>query len=255
MARKKPSGDASNRLDLALGRQSGVPKYLQLRNALAAEIADRRWKAGAQIPTEDQLTEATGLSLGTVQRAVRGLVDDGLVVRRQGAGTFVADGERPMDAPFYHCRFLDDDGRGLLPIFSKVLGRRRASGDGAWSRFVRGPNVLCIERIFSINNEFDIYTHLYIDAARFPALARLPLAGLRGVNFKDLLAREYHLQLSRFSENLTVTVFPLYVCKAIGVRRGTSGAVLEIVARDRQGDPVYFQDLYIPPTPRRLLVA
>lgn len=251
---KSPSR-ASHRLEFALRRQSGVPKYLQLRNALAAEIADGRWNAGTQIPTEDQLTEVTGFSLGTVQRAVRALVDDGLVVRRQGAGTFVAGGERPMNAPFYHCRFLDDDGRGLLPIFSKVLRRRRATGEGAWSQYLPRPNVVCIERVFSINREFDVYTHLYLDAGRFPALAEIPLAELHGVNFKDLLARDYHLSLKHFSETMRVAAFAPYVCKAIGVRRGTSGAVLEIVARDRRGEPVYFQDLHIPPAPRRLFVA
>lgn len=255
MARRKTPSRASIGLDLAVGRQSGIPKYLQLRSALAVAIADGRWKAGAQIPTEDQLTEGTGLSLGTVQRALRALADDGLVVRRQGTGTFVADGEKPMSAPFYHCRFLDDDGRGLLPIFSRVLSRRRAAGEGGWSQHVRGPNVLCIERLFSINHEFDVYTHLYIDAARFPTLAEIALPELHGVNFKDLLARDYHLSLSQFSETLRVAVFPPYVCKAIGVKRGTSGAVLEIIARDRQGEPVYFQDLCLPPSRRSLFVG
>jgi hypothetical protein len=39
------------------------------------------------------------------------------------------------------------------------------------------------------------------------------------------------------------------------VRARTSGAVLEIVARDRQGGAVYFQDLFIPPNERRLFIA
>lgn len=257
MARRaKSTNDVAAGLSgLSVSRQSGVPKYLQLRHALAAEIASRRWKPGAQIPTEDDLTAATGLSLGTVQRALRALSDDGVVVRRQGTGTFVADGGRPMNAPFYHCRFLDDEGRELLPIYSKVLRRRRATGAGAWSESLRGSNLLCIERLFSINNEFNIYTHLYIDATRFPTLATMPVSELHGVNFKDLLARDYHLRLPRFSENLAVAVFAPHICKAIGVKRGTSGAVLEIVAHDQQGDAVYFQDLYIPPTQRRLFIA
>lgn len=50
-------------------------------------------------------------------------------------------------------------------------------------------------------------------------------------------------------------VFPTHVCEAIGVKPKTSGAVLEIVARDRQGDAVYFQELFVPPTKRRLHIA
>jgi DNA-binding GntR family transcriptional regulator len=240
--------------------ESGVPKYLHLRNSLAAAINHGRWKPGVQIPTEDRLTEASGLSLGTVQKALRALADDGMVVRRQGMGTFVADSERPMNAPFYHCRFLDDDGE-LLPIFSKFVRRGAASPRGAapskapWSEYLPGDSVLCVERIFSINHEFSIYTHLYFDATRLPALANASPARLSSANLKDLIAHEQHVPLARFSETLSVRVFTKEVCAAIGAKPRASGAVLEIVAYDRQGQAVYFQDLMIPPTERRLFIA
>jgi hypothetical protein len=54
---------------------------------------------------------------------------------------------------------------------------------------------------------------------------------------------------------LSVRSFPDYVCKAIKVKPGTSGGVMEIFAYDRQGDGVYFQDLFIPPNDRRLFVV
>jgi GntR family transcriptional regulator len=239
--------------DLMRGPDNGVPKYLRLRNSLATAISGGRWKAGAKIPTEDRLTEATGLSLGTVQKALKVLADDGLVVRRQGMGTFVASGESPMNAPFYHCRFLGDDGE-QLPIFSKFARRHAAIGQGEWLKHLAG-DIVCLERVFSIANEFSIYTHLYFSASRLPVLANAPAAKLSGVNMKDLIAREHHVPLTRFSENLVVSVFPAHVCTAIGVKAKTSGAVLEIVARDRQGDAVYFQELFIPPTERRLFIA
>ena len=233
---------------------TGMPKYLQLRNSLAAAISDGRWKAGARFPTEDRLTEATGLSLGTVQKALKSLADEGLVVRRQGMGTFVAKGESPMNAPFYHCRFLGDDGE-LLPIYSKFVRRHAAAGKGEWSRHLDGREITCIERVFSINDEFSIYTNLYFDALRLPMLAKAPAAKLNGANLKSLITREARLPLARFMENLAVAVFPPHVCAAIGVKPKTSGAVLEITASDRQGVPVYFQELFIPPTQRRLFIA
>ena len=239
---------------LMKGPDSGVPKYLRLRSSLAAAISGGRWKPGVKIPTEDRLTEATGLSLGTVQKALRTLADDGLIVRRQGMGTFVARAERPMNAPFYHCRFLDDNGE-LLPIFPKFVRRGPASAEGPWSGHLPGENVLCIERVFSIDNEFAIYTHLYFDAHRLPALAKASPAKLNSANLKDLIAREHHVALARFSETLGVRAFPADVCAAIGVKPRTSGAVLEIVAYDRHGQAVYFQDLFIPPTERRLFIS
>ena len=149
---------------------TGMPKYLQLRNSLAAAIADGRWQAGARFPTEDRLTEATGLSLGTVQKALKSLADEGLVARRQGTGTFVAKAESPMNAPFYHCRFLGDDGE-LLPIYSKFVGRHAVTDKGEWSRHFEAREVTCIERIFSINGISKPMPKVMILLISFPWLA------------------------------------------------------------------------------------
>lgn len=247
-------GDLATLQRFMRGPDAGLPKYLRLRNALAAAIAEDRWKAGARLPTEERLTQATGLSLGTVQRALRTLVDDGLVVRRHGAGSFVAGHEKPMHAPFQHCRFLDDDGQ-LLPIYSKFLRRGPPAAPGEWTRHLAAADALCIERTFSIDDEFLIYTHLYFDPRHLPALAKAAPAKLSGVNVKALIAREHHIALARYAETMAVAVFPDYVCEAIGVKRRTAGAILQIVARDRSGGFVYFQDLFIPPTRRRLFIA
>lgn len=78
---------------------TGVPKYLQLLNALAAAISDGRWKAGARFPTEERLTEATGLSIGTVQKSLKSLSDAGwwcaaTPPRARGSGRATSPGAR-----------------------------------------------------------------------------------------------------------------------------------------------------------------
>ena len=239
-------------LRLAAAGYAGLPKYVRLRNVLAEAISDGHLAAGAQLPPEDALTGVSGLSLGTVQKALRSLVDDGLVSRKQGMGTFVTAADTPMNAPLLHCRFLGDDGKTALPIFSRVLRRKAARGDGVWRQHLPAAAPVCIERIFSINNEFSVYTHLYVDAARFPAINSLPLEAFNGLNFKNLFARDFHHAPARFTEALTINLFPAYVCKALRVKPTTAGGVVNIMAHDRRGEPLYFQDLWIPPNHRQL---
>ncbi|WP_328913199.1 MULTISPECIES: GntR family transcriptional regulator [unclassified Streptomyces] len=79
-------------------RGSGSVRDAAARNlkfqALAADL--RRgilagdWPPAAKLPTESGLAKETGLSLTTVRRAFDLLVEEGLVVRRQGSGSFVA---------------------------------------------------------------------------------------------------------------------------------------------------------------------
>ncbi|MEU6075999.1 substrate-binding domain-containing protein [Micromonospora sp. NPDC047074] len=65
-------------------------KFQQLAGDLRRGILAGDWAAGTKLPTESQLARDTGLSITTVRRAYEELVGQGLVVRRQGAGSFVA---------------------------------------------------------------------------------------------------------------------------------------------------------------------
>src|SRR5215470_3815297 len=61
---------------------------------LSAEIVSGRLAAGARLPTEQELIASAGVSRTVVREAIAALRAEGLVVTRQGAGAFVADGSR-----------------------------------------------------------------------------------------------------------------------------------------------------------------
>ncbi|WP_405817592.1 substrate-binding domain-containing protein [Streptomyces sp. NBC_00838] len=64
-------------------------KTRHLADELRQAIAELRWPAG-KLPTEQQLARDQGVSVNTVRRAVDLLVQEGLVYRRQGSGTYVS---------------------------------------------------------------------------------------------------------------------------------------------------------------------
>ncbi|MBQ4856367.1 GntR family transcriptional regulator [Rhodanobacter sp. B2A1Ga4] len=66
------------------------PLYLQLANDLREGILSGRWNPGDTLPSEPELCRLYGISRGTVVRAVEMLIQEGLVQRRQGAGTYVS---------------------------------------------------------------------------------------------------------------------------------------------------------------------
>ena len=63
--------------------------YLQVANYMREKIYDHEWKTNQQIPTEARLMEEFGMSRGTIRRALKELVGEGLLVARCGRGTFV----------------------------------------------------------------------------------------------------------------------------------------------------------------------
>ena len=86
----KESG--STRLSRAVGplaQSSNLPLYQQLQRALRAAIDRRILDSDDALPAERDLAEEFGVSRITVRKAIDGLVNEGLLVRRQGSGTFV----------------------------------------------------------------------------------------------------------------------------------------------------------------------
>ncbi|MEL7273805.1 MAG: GntR family transcriptional regulator [Pseudomonadota bacterium] len=69
------------------------PLYARVRAALVGRLIARQWKPGQGIPSENALAAELGVSQGTVRKALDEMTASGLLVRRQGKGTFVAEAE------------------------------------------------------------------------------------------------------------------------------------------------------------------
>ena len=69
-------------------REVSTPLWLQLKHVLR-DLLTFDLSPGSQFPTEAELGQAYGLSRVTVRQAITSLVDEGLLERRQGRGTFV----------------------------------------------------------------------------------------------------------------------------------------------------------------------
>ena len=74
-----------------LEKKSQSPLYQQLMTRLKNDILAGVYPAGGRIPSEEVLCNTYFVSRVTVRKALLDLVQEGLLVRRQGKGTFVAD--------------------------------------------------------------------------------------------------------------------------------------------------------------------
>jgi DNA-binding transcriptional regulator YhcF (GntR family) len=72
-------------------RKNGIPLYIQVKEAVLAEIKSGVWKAGDKLPTERELSEKLKVSRNTVSQAYQELEAEGILSSVQGRGTFVCD--------------------------------------------------------------------------------------------------------------------------------------------------------------------
>jgi DNA-binding FadR family transcriptional regulator len=94
---------ALSRPNLALLKPMQAPRGLtgELVARLTADIVSGKLAPGSQLPTEQEMIAATGVSRTVVREAIAALKADRLVVTRQGVGAFVADHvRRPFHVEF-----------------------------------------------------------------------------------------------------------------------------------------------------------
>jgi DNA-binding GntR family transcriptional regulator len=223
----------------------GVSKYALLRDVLVDAIASGHWKRGELLPTEQDLARETPFSLGTVQRALRSLVDDGIIVRRQGHGTFVADNVKPLDKP-WHMRFIPPEGGAVVETYTYVLNRESVKKKGRWSSyFPNKSDLFKIERRFRIADKFWVFNRFYSSASILGTLQRCTLGKLNGVNLKEMIIREYGLPITDIEHRLKIAHFDAELCRHLEIRKGATGLLLEAAARTGP-DAVYYQEFYVP---------
>ncbi|WP_165211087.1 GntR family transcriptional regulator [Streptococcus tangpeifui] len=67
-----------------------LPAYIRIHDAIKNEIDQGVWKIGSRLPSERDLSDQFEVSRMTLRQAVTLLVDEGILERRIGSGTYVA---------------------------------------------------------------------------------------------------------------------------------------------------------------------
>jgi GntR family transcriptional regulator len=73
-----------------LDENSVIPLYYQLKEILKEKIKEGSWKEGYKVPSERDLMDMYQVSRATARKALSELMIEGLIVKKQGVGTFVS---------------------------------------------------------------------------------------------------------------------------------------------------------------------
>ncbi|MCI1666020.1 MAG: GntR family transcriptional regulator [Atopobiaceae bacterium] len=150
------SADGGSASSHPLTKTSSSPLHVQLSDLLREKIYSREWGSRKQIPSEHELMDMFDLSRGTVRRAIKSLVDEGLLVQMHGRGTFVAEpgishpvGVRPLS----FAESLHEQGKDFKTrvIYESVI---QAPDDVAHELELEpGAPVLFLRRVRSVEGE------------------------------------------------------------------------------------------------------
>lgn len=96
-----------------IDKNSPIPVYYQLKNDFIKKIASGVWKAGECISSERELCEIYDVSRMTIRQAIGELVQEGILTRKKGKGTFVCEQKVNQKDMMSFTEMIKQSGRSL----------------------------------------------------------------------------------------------------------------------------------------------
>ncbi len=216
-----------------------APLYAQTAEALRKRVGSE-WRVGDRIPAEPRLCEEFGVSSITMRRAVATLVAEGLLVRLQGRGTFVAADRSIVQGPPRLTSFTEDmEARGWVSTARVItIQTGKVSADVCLQLGIgEGSVVTAIERVRLADGEAVALQVAYLPAIVFPGLEQFDFA--RDSLYKVLKDR-YDVQPAAATESYRASTAGPEEAKLLEVPPGSAVLRAERVTVDGAGHKIEY---------------
>lgn len=134
-----------------MNKNSATPLYQQLVETIKEQISSGKLKDGDKLMTEQEFSDSYGVSRITVRKAMELLSDEGIVVKKQGIGTFVASKKlnRVMESVMSFTESCERSGTKPSAELLSLEWKKASVSIAKHLQIKEGEKVLCIRRIRS----------------------------------------------------------------------------------------------------------
>jgi GntR family transcriptional regulator len=227
----------------------GLPLYLRLHKCVEDLIKSGTLTPGTQMPPEQSLASALGISLGTAQKGLQSLSSKRLIVREHGRGTFVSEPRHSL-TELRLFRFLDPETDSLLPVYASILDRQLVAPTPELVAVLgEDPGgYVRLSRLVDVDGRFTCYSELFLPASLFGQVMHIPMSDFENVNLKRLFAERLDIEADVYSHKIRVTRASDKVRELLGLTSHATGMEMEIIERTSKNITTVYQRIFVPPT-------
>ncbi len=214
----------------SLDLSSPLPKYYQLKEIIRSMIESEELKEGEPIPPERKFCEQYGVSRMTTRQAIVELVNEGLLYREQGKGTFVASRKMKQEAERL-ASFTEDMARRGMEATSRIVDTEVAEAGPVVSRVLgvdEGRELVRIQRVRNADQEPMALETSYLLREVAGDLLDLDLS-VHSI-YDEL--RKRGVSIAWAEQSYEATVINEFECRHLGVPLGSPAFLLERVTYD-----------------------
>lgn len=223
--------------------QAPVPLHFRVREHILGLITSRELKPGDQVPTEVELMRRFKVSRITVRQALGHLTAAGLLYRRSGLGTFVAQPRIEQELKQL-TGFVEDMEALQLRAAAKVVKIARPHADAEVAHQLQlkvGAPVVYLERVRLANEEPLSFDTTYLPADIGEAIAQ---EDLEANPVFSLLEDKYGIKLGEAEYRIEAALATRAVARHLRIRVGAPVLLIERTTSSAEGRPIDYEKLY-----------
>lgn len=198
----------------------GAPLYKEVKRKLTDAVRSGEWKPGDVIPSEKKLCERFGVSMGTVRKAIDELSAEGVLIRQQGRGTFVAQHSQDRYL-FSYFHVVRQDGHREYPKVELVeYGRTKADAEAAARLGIEvGARLTRFVNLLSIGGEPVVIDEISVPESLFPRFSEKRLRERRTTLYQ-LYQEEFDITVIRTDERVRAVKADAAMARLLRVKVG-----------------------------------
>ncbi|MDR2898845.1 MAG: GntR family transcriptional regulator [Clostridiales bacterium] len=220
-----------------------LPLYLQLSSVIRKGIENGEYKSGEKIPTEAELGRLHNVSRITVRNALDALTKEGILTRKRGKGTFVADNKIVRDISGIQSFTRMCRRAGFKPGAKviKCILEPATKDDIKTFNLNEGDNVMAIERIRSADN-----IPVSFEVSRFPGeFSFLLHEDLNNSSMFQILEEKYKIRLSSTNKFIELCYATKEMAVYLNLKESYPLILISALSSDENGRPLHLSSQYI----------
>ena len=222
-----------------LEHQSPIPLYHQLKEILKEKIESRDWGQGEKLPSENELITQYNISRNTVKKALDDLVQDGLLNRIQGKGTFVSKPKLEQSLTGFYSFSKVMRAQGLQPkdIILSIEKKAAKLSIARQLQIPEGESVIELKRLRCANDEPIILETSYIPCDLVKELSK---QDLEDTSLYDYMEQNFNIYVTSAKEIFEPVLIRDYESHYLEVEEGFPALLLDRIAYNSDKRPVEF---------------
>ena len=213
--------------------------YQEVKQKITEDLVRGRFPMGQALPAEKDLSKELDVSIGTLRKAVDELVAEGIVIRRQGKGTFVAEHDIKRLLYYFFHVVKHDANKKINPRVDLVsfVSATASKEEAEKLQIKEGGAVWRIINRLYLDDRCVMIDHITLDKKRFKNLTRTDFVQREGSIYQMYQAK-YGQTVTRSSERLRAALAGKQYSEWLDIKPNSPVLVIRRTALGIQDEPL-----------------